>query len=115
MASLGGTSLSANDLLLTSVGAPPGQNGLFFYGPAETIDIFGNGLLCVTGGTLRLPVVPIDGLGTASHAFDVTDPPQAWGQVTAGSTWYFQFWYRDPAGGGASFNLSDALGATFCP
>jgi len=115
MASLGGTSIAANDLVLTGTGASPGQYGLFFYGPAETAQFFGNGLLCVTGGAVRLPVVAIDGLGAASHALDVTSPPQTSGQVTAGSTWYFQFWYRDPAGGGANFNLSDALGATFCP
>jgi hypothetical protein len=36
-------------------------------------------------------------------------------QITAGSTWNFQFWFRDPVAGGASFNLSDGLGVTFCP
>jgi hypothetical protein len=36
------------------------------------------------------------------------------GQITAGSTWNFQFWFRDPVAGGASFNLSDGLEVTFC-
>ncbi len=114
MASQGGTSLSANALLLTSMGAPPGQNGLFFYGPTETVQFFGHGILCVTGGVTRLPVLITDALGAAEQDLDVTLPLHA-GQITAGSTWFFQFWYRDPAAGGAAFNLSDALGATFCP
>jgi len=36
------------------------------------------------------------------------------GALTVGSTWYFQYWYRDPAASGASFNLSDAASATIC-
>jgi len=35
--------------------------------------------------------------------------------IQAGEAWRFQFWYRNPAGGGAGFNLSDALLVTFCP
>ena len=54
-------------------------------------------------------------LGQASYAVDNTNPPQPSGQITAGSTWNFQFWYRDPAAGGADFNLSDGLEVTFCP
>ena len=46
---------------------------------------------------------------------DYTNPPQAAGQITVGSTWNFQFRYRDPAAGGAYFNLSDGLEITFCP
>jgi len=32
-----------------------------------------------------------------------------------GDTKFFQFWYRNPAGGGAGFNLSDSLAVPFCP
>jgi hypothetical protein len=42
-----------------------------------------------------------------------TLPPGA--TITAGSTWNFQFWYRNPAAGGAGFNLSDGLSIRFCP
>jgi len=30
-----------------------------------------------------------------------------------GETTYFQYWFRDPAAGGAAFNTSDALRVTF--
>ena len=46
---------------------------------------------------------------------DFEDPTQPTSQITPGSTWYFQFWYRDSAAGGAAFNLSNGLSATFCP
>ncbi len=46
---------------------------------------------------------------------DITSPPQASGQILDGSTWNFQFWYRDPNGGGAFYNFTDGLSATFCP
>jgi hypothetical protein len=32
---------------------------------------------------------------------------------TPGSSWNFQFWYRDPQAGGARFNLSNALHVDF--
>ena len=35
--------------------------------------------------------------------------------LAAGSTWNLQFWFRNPVADGASFNLSDGLGVTFCP
>ena len=35
--------------------------------------------------------------------------------VQAGDTHHFQLWYRDPAAGGANYNLTDALEITFCP
>ena len=41
------------------------------------------------------------------------NPPTAAGTMTPGSTWHFQAWFRDPAGGGAFFDLSDGLTITF--
>ena len=41
------------------------------------------------------------------HKLDMGSPPTGSGQITAGSTWYFQAWFRDPLGGGSGFNLSD--------
>jgi hypothetical protein len=54
-------------------------------------------------------------LGVGIWNLDIQSPPQASGQITDFSTWIFQFWYRDPAAGGAYFNLSDGLEITFCP
>jgi len=45
---------------------------------------------------------------------DHTSPFDPAGQITSGSKWYFQFWLRDPAAGGAGFHLSDALEVHFC-
>lgn len=50
-----------------------------------------------------------------THQLDNTMPPTPATQITAGSTWHFACWYRDPAAGGAFFNLSDALSITFIP
>ncbi len=68
-------------------------------------------------GLFRLgPPVLIDGAGAVSRHLDFTQPPadEGAGEIRPGSTWYFRFWYRDPFFGGAGFNLSDGLGATFC-
>ncbi|TDJ79666.1 MAG: hypothetical protein E2O39_00605 [Planctomycetota bacterium] len=115
----GSTDIAANDLTLFASAVPPSQFGLFFYGPAQSETPFGNGFLCVAAGGLGLfrlqPPLAIDLVGEASRPVDYTAPPEPEGQITAGSTWHFQFWYRDPAAGGAAFNLSHGLSVTFCP
>jgi hypothetical protein len=56
-----------------------------------------------------------DGQGSAQKALDLTQPPlgSGNGMVTTGSTANFQYWYRDPQGGGSGFNLSNGLSVTF--
>jgi hypothetical protein len=58
-----------------------------------------------------------DSFGDVERLLDFTQPPAGGGpgQIEPGSTWNFQLWYRDPAGGGSGFNLSDALSAPFTP
>jgi hypothetical protein len=60
----------------------------------------------------RLGVQTTNG-GFAQRTLDFTSSPAS--DITAGSTWSFQFFYRDVAAGGAGFNLSNGLSATFCP
>ncbi len=121
MAGRGSTSIAANYFKATAEHAPPGQFGIFYYGP-ELVQIpFGDGWRCIgTGGigTFRLnPPVLIDNTGFAFKLVDFTVPPAGSGpgKIEPASTWYFQFWYRDPAFGGTGFNLSDALSVLFCP
>ncbi|MFT4541144.1 MAG: hypothetical protein ACI841_001522 [Planctomycetota bacterium] len=112
----GSKSIAANNLSL-SASPVPNQPGLFFYGAAQTQLVFGNGYLCVGAGATgiaRLPVV--NGTSNAmSHTLDNTSPPTALTQVLPGSTWHFSCWFRDPAGLGAAFDLSDALSVSFIP
>jgi hypothetical protein len=114
IASTGSGSISAGDLGLYAYGNPTNQFGVFFMGPNEALQPFGNGYLCVSGALTRYPLVQSDIFGIAAYNVDNTTPP-ALGKLTAGSTWKWQYWYRDPMGGGAHFNLSDALSILFCP
>lgn len=111
--------IAANDAALQVVGAPANQFGVFYYGAGQTQMPFGNGLACVGGsGVYRLNPSILTGTdGTTSRTIGFTEPPASAGpgQIHAGSSWNFQFWYRDPAGGGAFFNLSDAVRLTFGP
>ena len=110
----GSASVGANDLDLVCSGAIGRQSVMFFYGAGQTQQPFGDGFLCVTGPIFRLAYATTDRTGGALHALDVGSPPDPAGQITIGSTWFFQVWYRDPAGFWG-FNLTDALEATFCP
>jgi hypothetical protein len=58
-----------------------------------------------------------DASGNVARALDYSQPPMnaGNGQVSAGATWNWQFWFRDPMGGGAAFDLSDGMSLTFCP
>ena len=67
---------------------------------------------CVGGATRRLPVQQADFFGDAAYTLDFATSPAS--DITADSTWNFQFWYRDPAAGSPNFNLSDGLEVIFC-
>ncbi|MCB9914699.1 MAG: VCBS repeat-containing protein [Planctomycetes bacterium] len=113
----GSLSIADGSFTLTASGAVPGQNGLFYYGGGQTAAPFGDGIRCVAAPFFRLnPPVACDVAGNASAFVDFTSGPAGSGAsaIIAGSTWNFQFWYRDPAGPSA-FNLSNGLRATFVP
>lgn len=110
-----------NAFALSAAGAAPQQFGLFCYGREAAQFPLGNGFGCVgTGGlwySRFLPPELTDAAGAASLDVDLTSAPAGAGpgRIEPGSTWFFQYRYRDPAAGGAAFNLSDGLRETFQP
>jgi hypothetical protein len=115
--SVGTPSLGANSFSLTVTAASSNKPGIFYYGPNQLQVPFGDGFRCVGAGGLgvfRLPVVFTDLFGDVSHSLDFSVGGTLSDNIQAGELWNFQFWYRDPAAGGATFNLSDALEVTFC-
>ncbi|MFT7484749.1 MAG: glucose/arabinose dehydrogenase [Candidatus Paceibacteria bacterium] len=118
--SMTGTSqISSNDMVLVSQLASPNKPGIFFYGPNQIASPFGEGIRCVGGSIFRLqPPMLTDSLGGASRSIDFSVPPTGGGgagDILPGSTWNFQFWFRDPPGGASGFNLSEGLSVYFCP
>ena len=89
--------------------------GIFYYGPNQIQVPFGDGYRCVGGAVKRLPVVFTDSFGDVTYALDLTNPSLPSGTIAGGEVWNFQFWYRDPPGTLATFNLSDALNVPFTP
>ena len=76
---------------------------------------FGSGYICVAPGStgyfrfapqLTMP-------GTNRHLVDFTAPPadSGPGQIAAGTTWYFQFAFRD----GVDFGFTEGLRVLFGP
>lgn len=114
MSALGSTSLAANQFTLVANGCPPNSSGIFYYGRVAAQTAFGNGYRCIGGATIRLPIQQASPSGVASRVLDLTALPSN-GIISAGQVWRFQLWYRNPAGGGAGFNLSNGLRALFCP
>ena len=117
---IGSLTLSDNTfgLAATGVAQIPNSWGLFVYGTNPFNAPFYNGYLCVSPfppGLFKVsPMTFIGGDGRAQVGLDLTHLP-AGGEILAGSTWRFQFWFRDNAAGGAGMNLSDAAAVRFCP
>ncbi|MEM6570211.1 MAG: hypothetical protein AAF957_17505 [Planctomycetota bacterium] len=113
----GSTRISNNDLLLLTSGMPNSSFGYYFFGDQQTqTPLSGSmGILCATGtGVFRLPPVQSDSLfGQAFYAVDYTDGSTGAVNITAGSTWNFQMWFRDSVGGAATSNTTDALQLSF--
>ena len=109
--------ISDNAFRLRVDGAPAGRLGVFFYGDRAVQIPFGDGVRCVGGRTFRLtpPISTTGPLGLVRRLdFTRGQPASGPGQITNGSTWYFQFMYRDPLGpGGTSANTTDGLQVTF--
>lgn len=113
----GSTSVSIGDLTLRVSGATQAP-GIFYYGDAQTQVPLGDGYLCATGNAFRLgPATNAPG-GMNSRLLNFAAPPAGSGpgQVLPGSTWYFQYRYRNINGPlHTGFNQSDALAVTFTP
>ncbi len=113
----GSSSLVAGDLTLVASGCPPLRTGLFYCGPTTLSQPFGNGVRCVGGALLRFAPLQTDAQGAAAQAVDLASVALGVSPtgLQPGSPLHFQFWFRDPAAGGAGFDLSDGLAVTLCP
>ncbi len=125
----GSTSVAADDFVLQASNLPPNQFGLFLMaqdlGPID-VDL-GSGVLCLGGPGIKIvrikPIVQSDAQGMAqtqpglialSCTGALADP--AISCITPGSTYNFQFYYRDAtplAGCTEAANLTNALRVTF--
>jgi hypothetical protein len=113
----GSTSFGENDLVLFAYGCPANKFGLFFYGTNAAQIPLGNGFRCIASPFHRLGTTTTDGFGDAMFPVDFTHHPvdSGPGAITIGSTWRFQFWFRDPPAGGGLSNLTDGLLVSICP
>ncbi|MFT5152101.1 MAG: hypothetical protein ACI841_002092, partial [Planctomycetota bacterium] len=103
----GSVSVIADNLRLIADNAP-NQPAIFYHGPNQISLTFGNGFRCVGGTVVRMPVVVGSG-GTFEYQIDMV------GNGLAAGVHNFQCWYRDPAGAGQFFNLSDGLEIILIP
>jgi len=113
----GNGAVAANDFDVV-VQPVPNTFGMIFYSAGKAGSgyglPFGNGLRCVgsSGNPIFRTAPVLASGGTLTKALDFTTLSSA-GAITAGSTWNLQAWFRDPAAGGAQFDLSNAVEVTF--
>ncbi|MCB9915196.1 MAG: hypothetical protein H6828_08615 [Planctomycetes bacterium] len=108
----GTPSLGTGDLVLHCNGLPANQPGIIFYGPNQVSLPFGNGTRCVGGTLVRLSPLNSGPGGQISQPIVNGVAPIS---LAVGDVRHFQFWYRDPAAGGAFFNLSSAVTVEMAP
>lgn len=105
---------SENDLRLTAQDLPAGRFGRFMYGDTQTQVPWGAGTICVSGQAVGFDVQTIGPAGRATLEVDNMNLPGGGGQLLAGSTWNFQFVFRDaPAGNPRWVNLTNAVQVMF--
>jgi len=103
--------LTANDLVLSLSGMPPGELALLRLGSGQQHAPFAGGFDCLTGTLVAFPSpLAVGPDGTGVIAVDLAQSPFV-GVVQAGSTWNVQATYRD----GALVRTSDALHLVFAP
>jgi len=111
----GSHSILANDLVLTACNMPD-QPGIFIAGSASGQIPFFNGFLCIDpSGLQRFSNATAASGGVIVEAVDLATSAPGGLNVIAGSSYFFQRWYRDPAAGGGNANFSDAIEVTYTP
>jgi hypothetical protein len=113
----GSLQLHDNTFNLQNSGAiiHPASFGMFTYGPNQTNVPFGNGTLCISPFNPGIYRMPVQALTAPTIVLAMEDAPGNFALITPGSSWNFQFWYRDPNAGGSKFNLSNGLHVDFPP
>ncbi|MCP3919968.1 MAG: matrixin family metalloprotease [bacterium] len=114
LATSGSQSLASDDLVFSGSGMPAVQFGIFISSLSQNATPVGNGVLCVGLPFFRWDLIQANAAGNWSWDPNLAAPPDPSAAIEAGETWNFQLWYRDPAGGGAGFNFSDAAQVGFC-
>jgi hypothetical protein len=116
----GTTSVSADNLVLTASNLPTAKIGLMYMGTQPAFAPFADGLRCVGGQTYRYSAQSSGSAGSFARgpglaALSCSSFPSA-GCITAGTTWRFQAWHRDPDGPcGTGSNVTNGLAVTFVP
>jgi hypothetical protein len=114
MSAWGSASVSTGSISLSACSLPFKVPGIFLYGPNPGSVPFGNGTLCVSGAIVRSPVFQ-SFKGCTSWNLNYAGQASSIHPIVPGATYDFQLWYRDQAGGGAGFNLTDAYRLAFYP
>ena len=118
MSSSGSQQPAANTFTLIASQLPANKTAFFFYGNVPVQVAVGQGWRCAGGSVFRLQPAQNSGpTGSISRLLNFAAPPAGSGSgvIVPGMTRYFQAFYRNPAGGGTNFNLTDALEVEFCP
>jgi hypothetical protein len=105
-------SLDGQRFTLVADRLPPGVLGVCFFGANTTQVPFGDGFRCVGLPFFRLPSATSDAAGRLIHDIDFSSGPAS--TITAGRTWHFQAYHRDP-GTGTQLNLTNALSIGITP
>jgi hypothetical protein len=107
----GSSSLALNSLTLAITDASPNKSGLFRMGSIASQTPFGNGFSCLSGIVARIGApVTLDASGRTTKVVDLLGSFPG-NLATAGSSWSFQFTYRQ----GPGLNTSDAVRVLFTP
>lgn len=115
----GAPSVSASSLVLHGVDLIPNWDGVFFQGDVILNNgsgyVFGDGLRCVGMNIKRLEVAVANTQGLLDTTVDLSSVNG--NVIAAGSTKYYQLWYRDNTPGPCSsgFNLTNALEIAWTP
>jgi hypothetical protein len=111
----GSTSIALNGAGFLASDLPNSTVGALVFATQSGWLPFANGTLCVSGQRYTPGAFHTAGTGSALQKLDFTGAPSQGGVITAGSTWYFQVWFRDVAAGGGQANTTNAVKLSFQP
>jgi hypothetical protein len=119
LAGFGAASI-ATDSVTLSASQMPNSSALYFQGTTETLagagSVFGDGLRCASGATVRLGT-KLNAAGASQFPAPGDPSVSVRGGCNAGNSRTYQVWYRNAASfcTPSTFNLTNGVGLTWVP
>lgn len=111
----GTANLGSANLLVSGDRMPANKLAVLFHGIDRALIPLADGVRCTSPPIERVFLFQTSNTGSMAYTYDAANPPVGVAPLNPGDVRNLQVWFRDPMGGPAGSNLTNAVGVHFRP